>query len=290
VPLEPVSRRSFFALEGGVAGAALLAACGGDDASGSAPTTVTTDPNALTPGVISSDLYASPRPQRLAFIVQAQNAKPASVGAASIAIAPPGATKGEFVDAKLHTEGLPEDRGIYVVHPTLTTAGIYDATVKTQGQTLSFPFQVAAKPGAPAPGTSAPLAPSATVAAPMGVDPICTRDPQCPLHTVSLSTVIGKGKPVAAMFATPAYCQTQYCGPVLDQLLPFRDQYAGKMEFVHVEIYRDSTATKVTSTVEAWNIPSEPWLFGIDGTGKIVGRLDGAMASDEISALLGQLA
>jgi hypothetical protein len=289
VPLEPLSRRSFFALAGGAAGAVLLAACGGDDSGGSAPTTPTTDPDALTPGVISSDLYASAQPQRMAFIVQTQKGKPASVGPASIAIAPQGGTRGAFVDATLHTEGLPDERGIYVFRPTLTNAGIYDATVKTQGQTLSFPFQVAAKPEAPAPGTSAPLAPSATLTEPMGVDPICTRDPQCPLHTASLSDVLGKGKPVAVMFATPAYCQTQYCGPVLDQLLTFRDRYAGKVEFVHVEIYRDSTATKVASTVEAWNIPSEPWLFGIDGSGKIVGRLDGAMSSDEIAALLGQL-
>ena len=39
------------------------------------------------------------------------------------------------------------------------------------------------------------------------------------LALVSLAEVIGAGTPVAAMFATPALCASQYCGPVLDELL-----------------------------------------------------------------------
>ena len=69
------------------------------------------------------------------------------------------------------------------------------------------------------PGMAAPGAASPTTADTLGVDPICTRDPMCPLHTQSLSTVIGAGKPVAALFATPARCQSAYCAPVLDEFL-----------------------------------------------------------------------
>ena len=65
------SRREFLGWAGavaaaGVGGSALLAACGGGS-NGASPTTMS--PLAVTPEVVSSDLYASPIPQRLAFTV-----------------------------------------------------------------------------------------------------------------------------------------------------------------------------------------------------------------------------
>jgi hypothetical protein len=110
------------------------------------------------------------------------------------------------------------------------------------------------------------------------------------LHDTSLSALIGSGKPVAALFATPARCSSQYCGPVLDQLLDEMDPYRDRISFVHVEIYRSPTGTALTPTVEAWNIPSEPWLYGIDGSGVIQGRLDGAFGGTEMKSLLDAIA
>jgi hypothetical protein len=288
VAFEGFSRRSFLALAGG---AVLLAACGGDDSGGNSsvdaqgPTT-TSDPNALTPGLLSSDLYAATHPQRLAFVLFTPQRASASGPPATLAITPPGGTAGAPVPAKLHTEGLPDKRGVYVVEPTLERAGIYKGTIEVDGQRLDLPFQVAAKPQAPAIGTNAPTAASPTTAKTLGVHPLCTRDPQCPLHQTSLADVVGKGRPVAVMFATPALCQTQYCGPVLDTLLPLTRDYGDRVDFVHVEIYKDGTATTLVPTVETWNLSSEPWLFGIDANGKITARLDSAFARDEIRTVL----
>jgi hypothetical protein len=289
VPIEPFSRRSFLALTGG---AVVLAACGGGKSNSTAggASTSSTDPNALTPGLVSSDLYVSPTPQRFAFVVQTQQRAFASGGAASVSIKPPHGTTGASTNATLHTKGLPAKRGVYVIKPALPIAGIYTAYVQTRSQRIELPFQVKPAPESPAVGTSAPVAPSATVTKPLGVNPLCTRKPACPLHDRSLADLIGKGRPVAVMFATPALCQTQYCGPVLDTLLPYASQYRDRIDFVHVEIYKDTTGTTVAPTVQAWNLTSEPWLYGIDPQGKITARLDGAFASDEISALLAQLA
>jgi hypothetical protein len=41
--------------------------------------------------------------------------------------------------------------------------------------------------------------------------------------------------------------------------------------------------------VNAWGLESEPWLFGIDPTGKIVSRIDGAFDRGEIRNLLTNL-
>jgi hypothetical protein len=285
VPLDAFSRRSFLALAGG---AVLLAACGGDDdrsVDATGPTT-TTDPNALTPGLLSSDLYVSPQPQRLAFVLFTAQRASASGPPATLTITPPKGTASAPMPAKLHTEGLPDKRGVYVVEPTLDTAGIYQGTIEVEGSRLELPFQVGAKAQAPVAGATAPTAASPTTTNPLGVKPLCTRDPQCPLHQKSLADLVGKGRPVAVMFATPALCQTQYCGPVLDTLLPFAKEYADRIDFVHVEIYKDGTATTLVPTVETWNLSSEPWLFGIDPTGKVTARLDSAFSTDEIRTLL----
>jgi hypothetical protein len=282
---EPLSRRTFLALAGGMT---FLAACssskGSTNAGGSA------SDHDLTTGIISSDLYASPRPQRLAFVVDEQNGTFASRVPARIAIQPPSGTFGPYLQAPLHSEGLPKDRGVYVATPVLAAPGIYNANVQTSGKQIPMVFQVNARPTAPAVGALAPRAASPTHSNPLGVNPLCTRDPACPLHTKSLATLIGTGRPVAVIFATPALCKSQYCGPVLDMYLPIAAEFANQVDSVHVEIYKDMSGTVESPTVAAWGLPSEPWLFGVNGKGHITARLDGAFAADEARQVLGGLA
>jgi hypothetical protein len=193
----------------------------------------------------------------------------------------------------LHSRGLPKRRGIYTADVTLPQAGPWLGVVqvkkdgKRQNASLAFQVQESAK--APVAGQPAPRAASPTAANPLGVDPICTRNPPCPLHDVSLDTAIGAGKPVAVMLATPALCQSRYCGPVLDDLLTLTDQYKDRITFVHVEIYTNSSGNETTPTVQAWGIQTEPWLFGVDATGNVVSRLDGAFGHDEQQQLLQRL-
>jgi hypothetical protein len=289
-----LSRRDFLSLAGGLAGSAvLLAACGsGDDSGGSGASDghehdegELTD---LSPAVVSSDLYVSPTPQRFGFVLLAKQGY-ASQGKAKVALAPEGTEPTEFLDTTLYEAGLPARRGVYVTQATFDKEGIWDGVVERDGDRLSFAFSVKAKPDAPTIGAAAIGAASPTTANSLGVDPICTRDPMCDLHQLSLDTIIGKGKPVAVLFATPARCQTQYCGPVLDSLLPLVPNYRDRMDIVHVDIYKNLRTNETSPTVTAWNLPSEPWLFGVDPTGKIVNRLDGAFGQDEMRQVLEQL-
>lgn len=290
-----LSRRSFLrAVGGGIAGGVVLAACGsdGDDDNGSAGSVAEDhhqEPTDLAPAVLSSDLHVTDAPQRFAFALLAREGY-ASGGAARLAVAPPGETPTGFVEATLHTAGLPDKRGVYASDLVLTQPGTWNAVVERGDERLEFVFAVKAQAEAPAIGAQAPTAASPTPGAPLGVDPICTRDPQCALHDRSLDTLIGAGKPVAVLFATPARCQSAYCGPVLDAMLPLVPDYEGRVEFVHVDIYQDLRSSDVSPTVQAWGLPSEPWLYGVDASGTITGRLDGAFAQDEMQALLDQLA
>ncbi len=276
-----ISRRGFLA---GTAGVALAAA-----AAGPAGALLNAKNTAISPLVLSSDLYASSAPQRFVFAI-ARGAKFASFGPAQVAFAPPGTTQADVLDTTLYKDGLPKGRGIYVVDTVFPVAGNYKAAAVVGGKKVPFTIQV--KPAAEAPlvGAQAPRGPSPTPSNPMGVNPICTRVPACPLHDVSLSDVIGTGKPVIAMFATPALCQSQYCGPVLDELLDLMAPYRDKMAMVHIEIYTSNRGATQAPTVKEWGLPSEPWLFAIDGTGVIKTRLDGAIAENEIKAALDNLA
>jgi len=275
-----MSRRGFLAAVGSTAAVAAIPTA--------AFAALPDQERAISPLVVSSDLYASPEPQRVAFAV-AVGKRYASFTDAQVAFGPPGVTEGTVVDTRLYKKGLPRGRGVYVAHATFPTPGAWNALLLTRGRRIPFAVQVKDAPEAPVIGTQAPRSPSPTAAATLGVKPICTRAPQCPLHDQPLDQLIGTGAPVAVMFATPALCQTAYCGPVLDQLLDLQDQYAERVRFHHVEIYRSNRGADVAPTVAAWGLPSEPWIYTIDGDGIIRGRLDGAFGSEEIAANLDAL-
>ena len=187
----------------------------------------------------------------------------------------------------LHEEGLPERRGIYVTEFTFDREGLWNGLVERDGAQLPFVFQVkATRRRADDRRRPRRRTRHRRPRRPLGVDPICTREPQCDLHTESLDTLIGKGKPVAVLFATPARCTTQYCGPVLDSLLPLVGDYADQVKIVHVDIFKDLRSNETSPTVTAWNLPSEPWFFGVDADGTITDRLDGAFGQDEMRAVL----
>ncbi len=276
---EPeLSRRTFILATGSVALVALSAKVAG---------ALPTKNRDISPLVLSSDLYASPLPQRLVLAV-AVGKKYDSSSPAKIELQAPESSETEVLDTKLYRSGLPQGRGVYVSEPVLATAGIWKARLMTRGEKVPFALQVQSTPLGPAVGTLASKSASPTPSETMGVNPICTREPPCALHKTSLDTVIGTGKPVAVLFATPALCQSQYCGPVLNELLKIYKKYP-EITFVHVEIYKSNRGVELSPTVEAWGIESEPWFFTVDGTGTIVGRLDGAFGREEMVKQLNAL-
>jgi hypothetical protein len=129
----------------------------------------------------------------------------------------------------------------------------------------------------PFPGKPMIPTPTPTVADARGVNPICTRQPACPLHDVSLDAALAERRPVAVLFATPALCQSRLCGPVLENLLAHRDAFADRVRFVHVEIFKalDRNAP-TTEAVQAYHLEQEPFLFLAGADGVVRERLDNA--------------
>jgi hypothetical protein len=268
-----MSRRTFLAASGGL----VLAT----SATASAGASLATKPNELSALLVSIDPYASPDPQRIGLAIF-RGARPVAGPRVNVALAAPGTDEATVVTTKLYTGGLPGGRGVYVFDAVLPEPGDWRGIALVGGKRVGFRVAVSAGPTAPAIGAAAPRAASPTKADPLGTKPLCTRVPPCPLHTTSLSDLVGSGRPVAAMFATPALCQTATCGPVLDQLLEVRAPYEDRVAFVHVEIYKTNKGTALVPTVDAWQLPGEPWLYTVDGSGIVQGRLDGAFGRKEI--------
>jgi hypothetical protein len=101
---------------------------------------------------------------------------------------------------------------------------------------------------------------------------------------------VGK-EPIALLFATPQFCQSRVCGPVVDVAEQLKETWGDRVNFIHMEIYNDNDPNKgVRPQVRAYHLPSEPWLFVIDKNGKIAGEVEGAFGIDLMTRELEKVA
>jgi hypothetical protein len=112
---------------------------------------------------------------------------------------------------------------------------------------------------------------------------ISTRVPTAdPMLQTDLHDVLGK-KPVVLVFATPALCQSRICGPVVDVAMQAQSDYGQKAAFINQEIYKNNEVNDgFTDQVADWRLPTEPWTFVIDKSGKITARFEGAYSVGEL--------
>jgi hypothetical protein len=130
-----------------------------------------------------------------------------------------------------------------------------------------------------------PLAtPVATTAA--GRRKICTRDPACPLHDISLDDALRAGKPTVVNFGTPLLCTSRICGPVVDEQMVVADKLGGKASFVHIEVYPSRSAAKPVRALTEYGFTTEPWLLVIDREGVIRARFEGPVTAAQIEDAL----
>ncbi len=125
-------------------------------------------------------------------------------------------------------------------------------------------------------GETAPVVDTDTVASAGSIKAIDTRIPNDDMHDANLRDVLGK-KPVVLLFATPQLCHSRVCGPVVDIALQLKQKYGDKAAFIHQEVYVDNTVEKgLRPSLERFGLQTEPWLFTIDASGKVVARLEGS--------------
>jgi len=149
------------------------------------------------------------------------------------------------------------------------------------------PSPVVSDSPVPRVGEKAPLIHTPT-AAEVGGDlaKIDTRSPHDQMHEVDFADALGK-EPIVLVFATPALCQSRVCGPVVDVAQQVADEYKGKADFIHMEVYNDNDIAKgIRPQLQTYHLPTEPWTFLIDRDGIVRDRFEGAYGVPELEAAM----
>jgi hypothetical protein len=109
------------------------------------------------------------------------------------------------------------------------------------------------------------------------------------LHQIRIADAIEQRKPQLIVFATPQFCTTRMCGPVVDIIRTLLPTYGKRVAFIHQEIWQDFAEKKVFSTVEEWRLFTEPWIFVVDGQGIIRGKFEGLVTGQELETSLQEM-
>jgi hypothetical protein len=110
--------------------------------------------------------------------------------------------------------------------------------------------------------------------------------PDRALLRYSIADSLAAHVPFVVVFATPKFCASRTCGPVVDVVDSVRARFAGKsVRFIHVEIYRGNNPQNgLNRWVREWRLPSEPWTFAVGRDGRVHAKFEGSVSTGELAA------
>ncbi len=193
------------------------------------------------------------------------------------------------------------DNGVYVATVNFDAPGRWgvEVTVTREGERLDpipFQFDVLAESPELAIGDPAPPSRQLTLADVPDVSEIDSSFPPRPhMHDITVADALLLGKPVVVAFATPAFCESRTCGPVMDTVMdPLYERYTDQAVFIHIEPYklrelREGTDRIPVEATSEWKLETEPWVFVVDRQGRIAAKFEGIIALDEVENVLQQV-
>ena len=197
-------------------------------------------------------------------------------------------------------------RGVYQAEDvTFDQAGTWQVTVAADvtdvGPTsATAAFTVGSTPALPAPGQPALKTENLTMDSkhePSGaIDSRAVQSGTVPdqdLHRWTIAEAIQQHRPVLVAFATPVYCTSEFCGPVVDAVEKLSQRYADRAVFIHIEIFHDNAKNEVNQAAADWLYRNgnlqEPWLYLIGADGTILDRWGVLWDPKEVGAELRRL-
>jgi len=203
-------------------------------------------------------------------------------------------------DTEVTFRRFPTDsRGIYTGSLTFDRAGLWALDVTVPGSDgaplqVVFPIVVAEETTAPAVGAEAPTSSNRTSADVTDLHALTTAtEPDPRLYDATIASALAEGIPFVVTFASPAFCTNALCGPQVEVLSALADAYGDRVAFIHVELYEnpaelrgDFALARRTPVLEEWGIHTDEWTFVVDARGIVTARFEGFAPRDEVEAAL----
>jgi len=193
---------------------------------------------------------------------------------------------------------LTGETGVYLAIVVFDGAGDWGAQIflTVDGRSLdpfTFRFNVLDRSPEPAIGDSAPASRQLTLSDVAAVEEIDSSSPPRPqMHDLTIADALARRRPFVVGFATPAFCTSRTCGPVMESVMdPLSARYGDRADFIHVEPYdlaalREGDGYVPAAAAREWRLDTEPWIFVVGSDGRIVSKFEGIVALDEVEAAL----
>lgn len=117
--------------------------------------------------------------------------------------------------------------------------------------------------------------------------------PDAHLHNTRIVDALVAGKPIVVLVATPVYCVSRFCGPLVEVIADLAYDYGDAIAFVHLEVWEDFDAqslnTAAAALIQTELGGNEPWLFVADASGTVIARFDNVLDETELRQVLDTL-
>lgn len=181
-------------------------------------------------------------------------------------------------------------RGVYIVPVRLPRPGewgiAFDIDDGEQRAQLRFRLSVRERPAAPAKGDPAPASATRSLADAPLAQLSSDLNPEPALYQLSLADALALRRPLLLVFATPAFCHSRACAPVLEVVKTVWRARAAELIALHIEVFENPHQPDQLREAPAfieWNLPSEPWIFVIDHQSRIYTAYEGAATEAELT-------
>jgi hypothetical protein len=280
-----------------IAVAALGTGCGSSRSAGGLSLGSILDRPGPNIGVTAGASEFVPGAVRYPFLVIDNDAKPVERPAATVWVARSRtSTPFERVSAKLEPVGVPGRSKpafggvtkIYVAHLRIPKPGRYWLVAQPDGAKLQAlgALDVTARSHSVAVGARAPRSDTPTLATAPAAQITTSSPPDLPLLGYSVAESLAAHKPFVVTFATPKFCTSRTCGPVVDVVEAARRQFAARgIRFIHVEVFQDNDPTRgYNRWMRQWGLASEPWVFLVGRDGRVKAKFEGSVSEAELAA------
>jgi hypothetical protein len=234
---------------------------------------------------------------RYPFLVIRNDARPVERRTAGVWLAT-GRDRAPFthVTARLEPIGIPgrsapafgEVNRIYVAHLHVPRAGRYWVVAAPTGAKIQAigALEVSAHAPSPAVGAKAPRSATPTLADANAAALTTRRPPDLGLLRYSIAGALAAHRPFVVTFATPKFCTSRTCGPVVDVVDAVRRRFASSpVRFIHVEVFAGNDPAKgYNRWMRQWGLRSEPWTFLVGRDGRVKAKFEGSVSAAELTA------